>query len=133
MHKGIIIKFHKSLSERAEYGAAGEKPIFLMAVLRYMLAKDVFKVSLIDLLHPQHRLKMKSHFLYLAGLGGKLKAPERSWTMVAGREHLEIKTAIDDFISKVEDVSHSFARLNKKNAEELLARFMKDLKSDASS
>lgn len=133
MHKETIVRFHKFLSERADYGVAGEKPIFLMAVLRYMLDREVFKVSLIDLLHPQHRLKMKSHFLYLVGLGGKLKAPERSWNMVAGREHLEIKTAIVEYVSKVEDVSQAFTRLNRTDAEKLLSEFMEDLKKSASS
>ena len=132
MRKEIIIGFHDFLSERANYGVAGEKPIFIMAVLSYMLEKDVFKVSLIDLLHPQHRLKMKRHFLYFASLSGKLKVPERSWDMVAGREHLEIKSAIDEYVSEVEDVNQAFAKLNRKDTEELLTRFSKDLKSSIS-
>lgn len=98
MPKKTVIGFHRFLSERADYGAAGEKPIFLMAVLKYMLTRDVFGVSLLDLLHPQHRLKTKRFFLSLAGVGGRLKTPERSWDMVAGKDHLEIKDAIDDMV-----------------------------------
>ena len=129
MSEKVIIDFHKFLSDRADYGAAGEKPIFLMAALRYILTKDVLRVSLTDLLHPKHRLRMKSHFLYFAGVGGRLKAPKRSWTMVAGKENLEIKSAISEYVSGIADVSEAFAKLRKGNAENLLARFLKELEN----
>ena len=53
--------------------------------------------------------------------------------MVAGREHLEIKTAIDEYVSKVGDISQAFAEINKVDAEKLLARFEEDLKSSRDS
>lgn len=133
MAEQIITDFHEHLAKRAKYGVAGEKPIFLMSVLRYMVRKNAFGKSLVDMLHPRHRLRMKNDFLYLAGLGQKLIAPYQSWDKVAGSRNFEMKGAIEKYLSRTSDVSVAFSKLKKKNAETLLSRFLESLKEYASS
>ena len=126
MSKRIVADFYKALCKSARRkGAGGEKPIFLMATLRYVIEKDALGHSLLDLLLPRNKQKIRRHFLYLADR--RLAKPEDSWDKITRVDKKAIKDSIVEYIAEVADVNEAFSELAKKDAQKLLAQFMEEL------
>ena len=95
--KFIALDFIKKLSERALYGITGEKPLAIIAVLKYLSDNNIIGKTLLDLINnPQHAKEIKESFIDIAKKYSELNDPVTSWSVITGTEE-ELQNAIKNF------------------------------------
>lgn len=88
MERGLelINNFLQSLVLRARLGLHGEKPLAVLATLRYLSSVGSQRLKLSELLdNPTHSSRIKRLFLDLASQYGEISNPSNSWSVITGR------------------------------------------------
>jgi hypothetical protein len=92
----IFIELMDELGKRAQYGIKGEKPIALIAVLQYLLDKEITGIELIEFFEDPYLMReIKTRFIRLAEQYSKLSSPGGSWSVITG-SNKEIQNAINN-------------------------------------
>lgn len=88
-----VIMFFNDLSNKAHYGIRGEKPVAVLAVLKYLMDTRQIGVKFLDLLDYPYYEKVRRIFIDLAGEYGEFTDPVASWGVITGVT-LELQNAI---------------------------------------
>ena len=80
----IVTDFIDELIERAQYGIQGEKPIALVAILKYLNDYELSGINLLELLENPHKDRVKRIFMMLADRYSKLVSSNSSWSVITG-------------------------------------------------
>ena len=122
--KIIVATFIIELSKKAAYGLKGEKPLALIAALKYLHDNKISGVNLIDLIEDLNYSEgVKSVFISLAQKT-RITDPSSSWSVITGSEK-ELQNAIKNF--REENVNKAFSELKPDEIESLLTSYMKRL------
>ena len=123
--KITIASFIIELSARAGYGLRGEKPLAIIAALKYLHDNKIFGVKLLDLIESgKHYDCVRSVFIAYAKKTGKIESPSGSWDVITG-SNKELQNAIKQF--RDGDVNKAFANLKPEEIEYLLNIYLKRL------
>jgi hypothetical protein len=123
-NKSIVAGFILELAKKADYGVRGEKPLAIIAALKYLHENDVVGKKLLELLAEPHAKVVKSNFLDLAREHSSIKEPGTSWNLIAGKQR-ELQNAIQQF--RAGDVNEAFAKLTPQETESLLKSYVNHL------
>ncbi|MFC1803396.1 DUF6308 family protein [Thermoproteota archaeon] len=93
--KSIVIDFFDELSNRAHYGVHGEKPIAVLAILKYLHETKQVGIRFLDLIDFPYYEKVRKTFIEAAEQFGKMKNPSSSWSVITGRNR-ELQIAVQD-------------------------------------
>jgi len=122
MSMNVVGDFIEKLIERAQYGIQGEKPLAVIATLKYLYERDLKGQRFIELIdNPKHTNNLKSYFMRLANDYGRLKDPNTSWNVITSTDE-ELQYAIRDF-----RVDESFSKLTSVEIKSLLDRYITQL------
>jgi hypothetical protein len=119
--KSIVAGFLSELSKRAEYGIRGEKPLAMIAALKYLHENNITGKSLLGLLSAPHARKIRTIFLDLAKLHSSIEEPSTSWDIITGKQG-ELQDAILQFHAG--NVNEAFSKLTPEETESLLKSYM---------
>lgn len=110
----IIVDFFNELSERATYGVKGEKPLAVVATLRYLIETKQIGIKYLELLDYPYYEKLRRVFIQTAEQYGELEDPSNSWSVITGvdmelqntiRNHGRVNQAVAGLItSEIEGV-----------------------------
>lgn len=89
----IIVDFFNELSERAKYGVRGEKPLAVLATLRYLIDTKQIGIKFLELLDYPYYEKLRRAFIQIAEQYGELEDPSNSWNVITGTS-MELQRAI---------------------------------------
>ena len=117
-----VRRFYDSLVKAADFKEHGEKPILLMAILKYMIDKNQYGADLLELLRIKHARFYKQSFYRLAQ--DRLANPVSSWNQIITK--FEMKEEAEKFSEG--DVSEAFAKLTPKAVQALHDVFMENYK-----
>ena len=118
--KSIVAGFISELSRKAEYGIRGEKPLAVVATLKYLHENNVTGKTLLQLLREPHAKVIRSTFLDLAREHSPIKESATSWDLIAGRKR-ELQNSIRQ--SHFGDVNQAFSKLTPEETESLLKSY----------
>lgn len=119
--KSIVAGFVSELAQKAEYGIRGEKPLAIIASLKYLHENRIMGKRLLDLLAEPHANLIRSIFLNLAKEHSPIKEPTTSWDLITGNGR-EIQEAIQQF--RAGDVNKAFSKLTPEETESLLKSYV---------
>ncbi|MCJ7422968.1 hypothetical protein MUP01_01695 [Candidatus Bathyarchaeota archaeon] len=119
--KSIIAGFVSELSTKAEYGIRGEKPLAIIAVLKYTHESKILGRTLLELLSEPHAKFVRRVFLGLAETYSSIVEPQVSWDLIAGRNR-ELQSSIMQF--RAGDVNKAFSNLTAEETESLINSYI---------
>ena len=119
--KSIVVGFFSELSKKADYGIKGEKPLAVIAALKYLSENKIGGKRLLDLLAAPHINPVKRIFIDLARTYSPINEPDTSWDLIAGKKG-ELRDTILEF--RAGDVNEAFSKLTPKEVEELLRSYI---------
>lgn len=119
--KSIIASFIVELSVRADFGIRGEKPLAVIAALKYLSENKISGKTLTTLLHERDAKNVRSIFIDLAKQHSHLKDPSNSWNVITGKNK-ELQYAIQEY--RYGDVNKAFSKLTLEETEALLNKYM---------
>ena len=125
--KSIIVGFVSQLSTSADYGIRGEKPLAIIAVLKYKHESKMLDGTLLELLSEPHAKFVKRAFLSLAETYSSIVEPQISWDLIAGRSG-ELQSSIMQF--RAGDVNKAFSNLTPEETESLLNSYISYLSKE---
>lgn len=125
--KSIVIGFVSELSAKAKYGIKGEKPLGIIAVLKYKHESKILGGTLLQLLSEPHAKFVKRAFLSLAEMHSSIVEPQTSWDLIAGRSG-ELQSSIMQFGAG--DVNKAFSNLTPEETESLLNSYIRYLSKE---
>jgi len=126
-NKSIAAGFVSELSKKAKYGIRGEKPLAVIATLKYLHENNITGKKLLELLAEPHAKVIRSIFLDLARAHSSIKEPDTSWNLIAGKRR-ELQDAIQRF--RAGDVNDAFSKLTPEEIESLLNSYVNYLIRD---
>jgi len=91
----IVIDFFDDLRSRAKLGEKGEKPLAVLAVIKYLMDTKQIGIRFLDLLDFPYYEKVRKTFIELAEKYGALSNPSSSWGVITGTNR-ELQNAILD-------------------------------------
>ena len=118
--KATVAEFVSELMRRAKYGIRGEKPLAIIAALKYLDEKQLIGQRLLELF-PPHTHKVRSYFIDLADRYSRLDDPSNSWSVVVSGE-------IQNSIRGFGNVDEAFRRLTAEEIRSLLERYIRNLR-----
>jgi hypothetical protein len=87
--------FIEMLSSQARFGPRGEKPLAVIAALRYLCESTQTGIGLLALMENEtHSRAIRNRFIALANLYGQISNPENSWNVITGGDRFELQTAV---------------------------------------
>ena len=90
-----VRRFIETLSSQERFGLRGERPIAVIAALKYLCESNRTGIGLSALLENETYLRaIRDRFIALANLYGRMPNPERSWSVITGGERFELQTAV---------------------------------------
>ncbi len=93
-----VRRFIEMLSSQARFGLRGEKPLAVLAALKYLCESSQAGVGLLALLENEtYSRAVKSRFIALANMYGRTPNPENSWIVITGADRFELQTAVKSF------------------------------------
>ena len=100
----IIVDFFDALSKRAKYGIKGEKPLAVLAVLRYLSDTKQIGIKFLELLDYPYYEKYRKTFIQEAEKYGDLADPSSSWSVITGvnmelQEEIEVNGRINQAVA----------------------------------
>lgn len=119
--KSIVAGFISELSKKAEYGIRGEKPLAVVATLKYLQDNGITGKRLLELLAEPHVKAVRHIFIDLARECSLIKEPETSWDLIVGKRR-ELQDAIQQF--RAGDVSEAFSKLTLEETQSLLKSYV---------
>lgn len=115
--QGRVEDFIDILISRAKYGIRGEKPIAIIAILKYLKDKNMPGTSLLQLIKNP---LVRKHFSLLANQYGKISTG--SWSVITGKNR-ELQRAIE-----AEEIDEIFTKLNQNQISNLFEKYFQILK-----
>ena len=116
--------FVEALSSQARFGLRGEKPLAVIAALKYLCESALTGVGLSAMLENEASAQaIRSRFVALENLYGRSPNPERSWTVMTGGDRFELQTAA----RSSPDLDRSVSSLTPEQACSLSREFVQDL------
>lgn len=90
-----VKRFIEMLSSQARFGLRGEKPLAVIAAIKYLCESSQTGIGLLTLLENETYLRaIRSRFVALANLYGRTANPEHSWTLITGGDRFELQTDV---------------------------------------
>jgi len=90
-----VRRFIEMLSSQARFGLRGEKPLAVIAALKYLCESTQTGIGLLALMENETYLRaIRNRFIALANLYGRISNPENSWSVITGRDRFELQTAV---------------------------------------
>jgi hypothetical protein len=87
--------FIEMLSAQARFGLRGEKPLAVIAALKYLCESNQTGIGLLTLIENEtYSRAVRNRFIALANLYGRLSNPENSWVVITGGDRFELQTAV---------------------------------------
>jgi hypothetical protein len=114
--KSIVVSFVSELMRKADYGILGEKPLAIIATLKYLREKGITGKRLFELLSGPHVKAIRSIFLELAQKYSPIDEPQTSWNIIVGKRK-ELQQSIGQF--RFGDVNKAFSQLTPEEIEAL--------------
>lgn len=116
--------FIEILSAQARFGLSGEKPLAVIAALKYLCESSQTGIGLLALLENEtYSRAVKSRFVALANMYGRTPNPESSWTMITGADRFELQTTA----RRSPDLDKSVSALSLEQACSLSREFVQKL------
>lgn len=121
-----IQSFIDRLAFRESYGLRGERPMAVIAVLKYAAKNGIVGKTLLMFLEDRrHKNKVKDEFLRLAKEFGRIENPEGSWSRM-----IEQKVLLRDVIHLSPRADKNFRYLTIQDIRSLYDDCIKLLKED---
>jgi hypothetical protein len=100
----IIVDFFNHLSGRAKNGVRGEKPLAVLAVLRYLIDTKQIGIKFNELLDYPYYEKYRKTFIQEAEKYGNLADPSNSWSVITGvnmelQEEIEVNGRVNQAVA----------------------------------
>jgi len=90
-----VRRFIEMLSSQARFGPRGEKPLAVIATLKYLCESSQTGIGLLALMENEtYSRAIRNRFIALANLYGRTSNPENSWSVITGGERFELQTAV---------------------------------------
>jgi hypothetical protein len=90
-----VKRFVETLSSQARFGLRGEKPLAVIAALKYLCESTQTGIGLSALMENETYLRaIKNRFIALANMYGRTTNPENSWIVITGGDRFELQTAV---------------------------------------
>lgn len=119
-----VRRFVELLSSQARFGLRGEKPLAVIAALKYLCESSQKAIGLSTLLENEtYARAVRSRFIALANLYGRISNPENSWTVITGGDRFELATAV----KSSPDLDKSVASLTLEQICSLSSEFVRKL------
>ena len=94
--EGNVRRFIETLSSQERFGLRGEKPIAVLAALKYLCESSQTGIGLLALMENEtHSRAVRHRFIALANMYGRTENPERSWVTIAGGDRFELRKAVE--------------------------------------
>jgi hypothetical protein len=91
-----VRRFIEMLSSQERFGLRGEKPIAVIAALRYLCESVQTGIGLLELLEiGTHSRAVGIRFIALGNMYGRISNPESSWSVMTGADRLGLRTAVN--------------------------------------
>jgi|GEM_PF-617575 hypothetical protein len=100
----IIVDFFDAQSKRAKYGIRGEKPLAVLAVLRYLIDTKQIGIKFLELLDYPYYEKYRKTFISEAERYGNLADAANSWMVITGvnrelQEEIEVNGRVNQAVA----------------------------------
>jgi hypothetical protein len=119
-----VRRFIEMLSSQARFGLRGEKPLAVIAALKYLCESNQAGVGLLTLMENEtHSRAIRNRFIALANLYGRISNPESSWSVMTGGDRFELQTAVKNS----PDLDKSVSSLTLEQACLLSGEFVRNL------
>lgn len=93
--EGNVRRFIESLSSQGRLGLRGENPLAVVAALKYLCESAQTGIGLLALLENEtYSRAVRSRFIALANMYGRISNPENSWAVITGGGRFELQTAV---------------------------------------
>ena len=90
-----VRRFIEMLSSQARFGIRGEKPLAVIAALKYLCESTQTGIGLSALLENEtHSRAIRNRFIALVNIYGRTSNPEHSWSAITGGDRFELQTAV---------------------------------------
>jgi hypothetical protein len=90
-----VRRFIETLSSQARFGLRGDKPLAVIAALKYLCESNQAGIRLLALLENEtYSRAIRNRFIALANMYGRTSNPEHSWIAVTGGDRFELQTAV---------------------------------------
>jgi len=90
-----VRRFIGMLSSQARFGLRGEKPLAVIAALKYLCESTQTGIGLAELIESEsHSRAIRNRFIALANLYGRTSNAENSWNVITGGDRFELQTAV---------------------------------------
>ncbi len=119
-----VRRFIEVLTSQARYGLRGEKPLAVIAALKYLCESTRTGIGLLALMENEtYSRAVRNRFIALANLYGRFSNPESSWSVITGGERFELQTAV----KSSPDLDESISSLTPEQACSLSREFVQSL------
>ena len=119
-----VRRFIETLSSQARFGLRGEKPLAVIAALKYLCESTRTGIGLLALMENEtYSRAIRNRFIALANLYGRTSNPEHSWSMITGGDRFELQTAV----KSSPDFDRSISSLTLEQACSLSREFVQNL------
>jgi len=90
-----VRRFIEMLSSQARFGLRGEKPLAVIAALKYLCESSQTGIGILALLENEtYSRAVRNRFIALANMYGRISNPENSWVAITGGDRFELQTAV---------------------------------------
>lgn len=122
--KSAVADFMQKLCQRARHGIQGEKPIAIIASLKYIYENpQLVGKRLLELFdEPKHESQVREIFIDLAKQHSRISEPATSWNVITGKSR-ELQNAI----MKSANVNEAFSELTLEEMKRLLEIYIQKL------
>ncbi len=94
--EGNVRRFIDLLSSQARSGLRGEKPLAVLAALKYLCESAQTSIGLLALMENEtHSRAIRHRFIALANMYGRFPNPENSWVMITGADRFELQKTVE--------------------------------------
>ncbi len=119
--KSIVEGFVSELSKRAKYGIRGEKPLAVIAPLKYLRENNISGKKLLELLAEPHAEVIRRIFLDLTRDFSSIREPGTSWNKITGKER-ELQSSVLQF--QAGNLDEAFSKLASEETDSLLGSYL---------
>ena len=119
-----VRRFVEMLSSQARFGLRGDKPLAVIAALKYLCESVQTGIGLSTLLENEtYSRAVRNRFIALANMYGRTSNPENSWSVITGGDRFELQTAV----KSSPDLDKSVSSLTLEQVCSLSEEFVRDL------
>jgi len=119
-----VRRFIETMSSQARFGLRGEMPLAVIAALKYLCESSRTGIGLLALMENEtYSRAIRSRFIALANLYGRISNPENSWGVITEGDRFELQTAV----KSSPDLDKSVSSLTPEQACSLSKEFVLNL------